>query len=62
VILSEILATHLDESWTHHFQLELTKVLKFYIFAMVGLTIFFRNIFWTRQNKLLQVCLSISTD
>jgi len=25
-----ILTTHLDESWTHHFQLRLTKVFKFY--------------------------------
>ena len=34
---SEILATLLDESWTHYFQLGLNKI--------------FRNVFWTRQNK-----------
>ena len=42
--ISENLATHLNESWTHHFQLGLTKI--------------FRNVFWTHQIKLLQVFLS----
>jgi len=28
-ISSEILATHFDESWTHHLQLGLAKVIKF---------------------------------
>jgi len=27
--ISEILTTHLDESWTRHFQLGLTKIFKF---------------------------------
>ena len=36
---SKILATHIDEDWTPHFQLGLdTKVFKFQIFVMVGLT------------------------
>jgi hypothetical protein len=50
----EILATHLDESWTHHFQLGITKVFKFQIIILVGL---FRNVFWTPQNTLLRVSL-----
>ena len=28
-VISKILETCLDESWTHHFQLGLTKVFKF---------------------------------
>ena len=28
-IFTEMLATLLDESWTHHFQLGLTKIFKF---------------------------------
>ena len=40
---SEIFTTRLDESWTCHFQLVLTKA--------------FRNVFWTHQIKLLQVYL-----
>jgi len=57
--LLEILATHLDESLTHHFQLGLTKVFKFYIFSMVGLTEVLGNVFWIYQNKLLQVSISL---
>jgi hypothetical protein len=54
---TEILTTHLDGSWTHHFQLGLTKIFKFKILTMVGLTKLFRNVFWTCQNKWLQVSL-----
>ena len=54
---AEILTTRLDESLTHHFQLGLTNVFKFQIFTMAGLTKMFRNVFWTHQNKLLQVFL-----
>lgn len=50
---SEILATLLDESWTHYFQLGLTNVFTFYILTMMGVTNIFRNVFWTRQIKLL---------
>jgi hypothetical protein len=32
----EIIVTHLDEPWTHHFQLGLPKVFIFFIFTMVG--------------------------
>ena len=39
---SEILTTHLDESWTHHFKLVLTKVFKFKILTMVKLTKIFK--------------------
>ena len=39
---SEILATQIDESWTHHFQLVLTKVFKFKILTMVKLTKIFK--------------------
>ena len=53
--LTEILATHLNESWTHHFQLGLAKVLKCSILIMVGLAKIFRNVLWTCQIKLLQV-------
>ena len=47
---TEICTTHLDESWTHHFQLGLAKV-------FMELTNLFRNVFWTHQNKWLQVSL-----
>ena len=46
-----------DESWTHHFQLGLTKVFKFYILTLVGLNKIFRNVFLTYQINLLQVSL-----
>ena len=39
---SEILATQIDESWTHHFQLVLTKIFKFKILTMVELTNVFK--------------------
>ena len=52
-----ILTTHLDESWTNHFQLGLTKVFKFYILTLVGLNKTFRNVFLTYQINLLQVSL-----
>ena len=35
----------------------LTKVFKFEIFTIVGLAKILRNVFWTRQNKLLRVSL-----
>jgi hypothetical protein len=41
VCVAEIHATFLDESWTHHFQLGLTKI--------------FRNVYWNHQIKLSQV-------
>lgn len=48
----EIIATHLDESWTHHLQLGLAKVLKVLDSnLMVGLTRIFKNVFWTREIK-----------
>ena len=57
IVESENLTTHLDESWTHHFQLELVKVFKCQIFTMVGpgLTKIIKNVFWTPQYKLLQI-------
>lgn len=69
---TEILTTRLDQSCTLHFQLGLTKFFKFNIFAMMGLIRNFRkyfcihqkfkNIFWTRQHKLLQVIPGIIED
>ena len=50
---AKIFASHLDESY------RLTKVIKFEIFAMVGLTKITWNVFWTGQNKLLQVFLTM---
>ena len=55
IYVPEILATRLDESWTLYFQLGLTNVFTFYILTMTGVTNIFRNVFWTRQIKLLQV-------
>jgi hypothetical protein len=51
------LTTHLDESWTHHFQSGLTNVFKFFILTMVGLTKIFKNVLSTHQNKMSPVCL-----
>ena len=55
-IFPEILATCLNESWTHHFQVRLTS---FQISdpSNGGTHSFFLNVFWTHQSKLLQVFL-----
>ena len=55
-------STHLDESYTHHFQLGITKVFKFEILAMEALAKIFQKCllpFWTHQVKLLQVHVSL---
>ena len=41
----EILVTDLDESWTHQFQLRLTKVFKFWILTTLGIDKLFRNVY-----------------
>jgi hypothetical protein len=51
--------THLDESWTSAFSCNSPN---FQNFIMVGVTKNFRNVFWTYQNKLLQVLLLVSPD
>ena len=66
---SEILATRLDESWTHHFHLGLVSTKKKcsictcthqkfsnfrFKITLLGLP---KNVFWSRQIKLLQVSL-----
>jgi hypothetical protein len=53
---SEILTTHLDESWTYHFQLWLHQVFKFEIFTMSGLTKIFRNVFCSNRAYWLVLC------
>ena len=46
ILLSEILAIRLDGLWIYNFQLELTKM--------------FGCVFWTHQNKVLQVSYNVS--
>jgi hypothetical protein len=43
VIKAEMLATRVDESWTHHFQLGPTKVFKLSILTILGLKKIFRR-------------------
>jgi hypothetical protein len=57
--ITEMLATRVDESWTHHFQLGPTKVFKLSILTILGLNKIFRNVFWAHQIKLLQISLTL---
>ena len=51
---AHILTTHLDESWTRHFKLGLTKFFLFQILTIVG-QIFHKcnTVFWTHQIEFL---------